>query len=756
MYKAIAKQDSYSQCKAQIEHINRDVRALFSSARSIPGMGKYSFGEWEQTCEHLPQQLAQDTIRVAVVGPIKSGKSTFLNSIFNGDYVKRGAGVITSIVTRVRRGNRLRAKLFFKSIDEVNADMRQALVLFPASDWHTEDREFDIRRQKDRRRLQQALARLDSEQLITSDTRNTNTVLLTSYLRGYDAASSLLGDEGKMQLFEDERFAEHKAFVGDEALAVYLKDVLLEVNTSGIPSDIEIADCQGSDSSNPWHLAMIQDYLLLTHLIVYVISSRTGLRRADIRFLSMIKKMGILENILFVVNCDFSEHESIADLKGLVARIGEELAMIKPQPDVYAFSALFNLFGSRNDPLSPKEQLRFEQWTADRDFVDFANRESERFQHVFNEYLAQKRFALLLKNHVERLGVIVSGINDWVDLNRSVLSRDSNSIGEQLQKIKNHQQRLDRIQAAVEKTLSGALPEIKKELQQQVHQFFNTASGSIVADLENFIDNYSPASAADEHNTETADFSQSLYLVFQEFKQALDAHVTEIVNPRVIRFVQGLQMRIRDYFQSLVTPFDTMIREARQEVIGMTESGRTDAGHRNPSPADLSLLEILADAANLKPPALVAVMGYSTKIKTEALMRLGLYRVLKNVKAIFKKSAKHDRGEIARALQDGIELIKRETKKSLAFQLKDYRENLKFGYLFELIEAAANGFAQAVLNQFQAYFSDLSTVIETISTSRQDKKQALQILDEMDLVIGQLEEKIDGLRGQIENQRDEH
>lgn len=127
--------DSYSQCKAQIEHIARDVRSLFSSARAIPGMEQYRFGEWEKTCEHLPQQLAQDTIRVAIVGPIKSGKSTFLNSIFNGDYVKRGAGVITSIVTRVRRGDRLRAKLFFKSIDEVNADMRQALVLFPSSEW---------------------------------------------------------------------------------------------------------------------------------------------------------------------------------------------------------------------------------------------------------------------------------------------------------------------------------------------------------------------------------------------------------------------------------------------------------------------------------------------------------------------------------------------------------------------------------------------------------------------------------------------
>jgi len=742
--------DSYSQCKAQIEQINRDVSALFSSARSIPGMAEYSFGDWEKTCENMPRQLSQETLRVAVVGPIKSGKSTFLNSIFNGDYVKRGAGVITSIVTRVRRGSRLRAKLYFKSIDEVNADMRQALVLFPSSDWRAEDTEFDIRSEKDRRQLGQALSRLGSEQLITSDTRNINTVLLSSYLRGYEAASALLGDRGTTQLFEGERFARHKAFVGDETLAVYLKDVLLEVSTSGIQSDIEIADCQGSDSSNPLHLAMIQDYLLLTHLIVYVISSRTGLRRADIRFLSMIKKMGILENILFVVNCDFSEHESIEDLKSLVGRIGEELAMIKPDPQIYSFSALFNLFDASPGTLSPKDRLRFEQWAADRDFVEFSKQQSERFHDVFNEYLAQKRFALLLKNHVERLAVIVSGIHGWIELNHSVLSRDSNSIGQQLQKIRDHQKRLDRIQSAVKKTLTGALPEIRKELQQQVQQFFDASANNIAAELENFIDKYSLPPVMEDSNPEPPDFSQQLYLVFQDFKQAIDAHVTEVVNPRVIRFVQDLQGRIRDYFQSLVLPFESMIQEAHDEYLGMTRPSGDPSGQPRALSEDPAGLHIFSDAANFKPPALVAVMHYSTRIKTESIMRLGLYRILKNVKGVFKKSGKDRQAEVARALQDGFRLIKRETKKSLAFQLKDYRENLKFNYLFKLIEAAAEGFTREVLDCFQAHFSDLSTAIEAISSSQKDKKRALQILDEMDRRAGRLEEKIDGLRGRIE------
>ena len=90
------------------------------------------------------------------------------------------------------------------------------------------------------------------------------------------------------------------------------------------------------------------------------------MREADIRFLSMIKNMGILENIVFVVNFDFSEHESIDDLKSLVNRVREELSMIKPDPDVYAFSALYNLFSAHPKSLSDKDRPRFEQWNADR------------------------------------------------------------------------------------------------------------------------------------------------------------------------------------------------------------------------------------------------------------------------------------------------------------------------------------------------------------------------------------------------------
>lgn len=743
--------DTYSNLKDEVLQINRDLAMLFSTAKSIPGMADYSFGDWEKACDHLPEQLAEDIIRVAIVGPIKSGKSTFLNSIYKGEFVKRGAGVITSIVTRVRNGKRLRAKLFFKSWAEINAEMEAALVLFPSAGWRSEKSRFDLRRAKERRELAQALAELSSDQLITRSTRNINNVLLSSYIKGYDTVKSLLNAPDAVHVYEGDQFADHKPFVGNESLAVYLKDILLEIDSSHVRADVEIADCQGSDSSNPLHLAMIQDYLLLTHQMVYVISSRTGLRRADIRFLSMIKKMGILDNILFVINCDFSEHESTEDLNNLVDRIREELSMLKPDPQIYTFSALFNLFSANADALSDKEQLRMKHWQADEAFVELSNRETDRFETVFYSDLARKRNALLLQNHIERLGVILTGFGDWIALNRDILAKDADSVAETVKKIKKHQVKLNKIKTTINKTLSGAQPEIKTTLQQEVHRFFDQQAGSVNESILNFIDGYGLSPHKYSQSLDDTDFTQILLLVFQDFKQAIDTYIAESINPELIRFIQFNQKQIEEYFSSLILPFDALMEEAFEEFNGLSDSfdaiaeRSSDRQIRPPQMADI------IKTNGLRPPTLIGATHYSARIKAEAIMRLGYYKAVRKSKSVFKKSNKRP-GEIRiKVLDEALRRMKRETAKSIAFHLKDFRENLKFSYFFKLVEAVSASFGQTVLQHFQAYFSDLSATIERIGTRRSDKEKAKRILEELEQASKEMMAKIDGIRTEIQN-----
>jgi GTPase SAR1 family protein len=291
--------DVYADLKTELLNINHTVSKLLGRIIAMPETSQHSFKGWENICQSIENQLSEELIRVAVIGTIKSGKSTLINSLFAGDYLKRGAGVVTSMVTRARRGDQLKATLFFKSWDQVNKDIEQSLVLFPSQDWRSSIDPFDIRRKSDREELQQALGSLGTKHLLSNDTRNLNSLYLSSYLKGYDQVKAFLSSDNLTREFSGKEFSAHRDFSGNEVPAFYLQDISLEINSGDIANNIEIADCQGSDSPNPLHMAMIQDYLLQANLLIYVISSRTGIRQADLNFLSMIKKNGNYRSYYF-------------------------------------------------------------------------------------------------------------------------------------------------------------------------------------------------------------------------------------------------------------------------------------------------------------------------------------------------------------------------------------------------------------------------------------------------------------------------
>jgi GTPase SAR1 family protein len=742
--------DTYNYLKEEILKVNQDILTLISKGQSIPGMAEEtSFDQWEKTCQGLPVQMAEDIIRVAVVGPIKSGKSTFLNSMLKGDYLKRGAGVVTSIVTRVRSGNRLSARLFFKSWDEVNAEIEQALILFPSLEWHNDHASFNIRDKDDRFQIQQALKSLGSEQLISQDTRNLNNVLLTSYIKGHDRIAGIISSNDTIRQYEENTFAAHKEFVGNEDLAVYLKDVQLEIPADGLDGNIEIADCQGSDSSNPMHLAMIQDYLLLTHLIVYVISSRTGLRQADIRFLSMIKKMGILDNILFVINCDFSEHESIEELQKLIGRVQEELALIKPEPELYAFSALFNLFASSELNILEKDRLRMQQWKADREMTDFSARETQRFLSAFNLKVSSRRDAILLRNHLERLGVILSGMVNWIGINQDILARGAQSTQELINKLKSHQERVDQMKTVLKTTMTGAVTKIKEKLNLEVNRFFDAHSGDILKKILEFVKNYQGMTKPMKGRSDLAGVSKTMYLSYQDFKHALDKFITEDINPEVIQFVKTQENEIGKYLSSIIKPYNAMLSDAFDDYINLMKKLGVSLTMEGQSSIEFSEIDAKHRPSGLNPPKLVTTMHYSARIKTTAILRLGVYSLQRNLKKLLKKPANQQEEVVRRAISGGIRQMKRETLKSVVEQLRDYRENLKFAFLFKLVENATDHLTHLMFDRFQVFFTDIGAVAARLDNTKSDKQRTSKILMEMNQWTADVKGSIGHLRRRI-------
>ena len=743
---------TYDNLKNELIDLTAEFATLLKRADVTNGLATEALAKSLASCDTIQRQLNEDTIRVAVVGPIKSGKSTFANAILGGDYLKRGAGVVTSFVTRVHCGEALRAELQFKTWDEINEDIEHALVLFPSLDWHTEDHRFDIRRDDEREALKEALDSLNPEQLLSRDTRNANSVLLFSYLKGYDRVKDIITASHETISYESDRFGEHRDFAGDDALAVYLKDIRLEVCSPYLKRHVELADCQGSDSPNPLHLAMIQDYLLQTHLLVYVISSRTGLRRADIRFLSIIKKMGIIDNMMFVLNIDFSEHDTLDDLQQLEQKVADELALLRPDPDIYPLSALLNLFRAHPEQLTEKDSLRAEQWEKDKELRDYSNAGTKRFFEALQNKLINESLALLLRNHVERLLVMTADVNSMVNVKRELLMADKDKAVEIVARIMRNQDQMARIRSVIKSTLEGSIRKIRKELRGDVDRFFDPHSGHILKAVLDFVRRYN-VPGWQEHLDALASsgFANTLYHVYQEFKQALDGFIAESINPEIFHFVREREQQIVDYMHEVAGPYGAMVQDAVSDFQATTEELGISSPLENGGTHQAALpeLETIRQTASLKLPPAGAAMRYSAKVKTEAIMRLGAYKLLRGFRKLIRKPVTDGRQEEIQALKDGVERMKKETERSLLFHFKDYRENIKFRYIFQMVESAAAQISDVLLDRFQTYEDDLTQMAELIDATQADKHSRADALREFAAGTDLLYQRAQSLRDAV-------
>jgi hypothetical protein len=747
--------DPYHKTREALLKINEETASLIHRAEIDLGNATAVFDQWKQSSANISKNLIDHVMRIAVVGAIKSGKSTLVNALLKGDYLKRGAGVVTSIVTRIRRGNKLRASLYLKSWDDINAEIEQALVLFPAEQWRSEGQRFDIRRSKDRKDLADALEALDAELHLASDGLNANSVLLTSYLKGYDQVQGLVAAESSIAEFEADRFAEHRAFAGDDSLAVYLKDIQLDITGEALETNLEMADCQGSDAPNPLHMAMIQDYLLKAHLVVYVISSRTGLRQADIRFLSIIKQMGIAHNMLFVVNCDINEHESLADLNILVQKISDELALISPDAELFVFSALHHLFDTCRASLSARDKARLEQWEKSRELVKHSDEEVRRLRSTLGRKLTRERSALMLQNQIERIDIIQSGLLNWIRLKRRLLERNAGEAQAIAERFKSHQGYMVQVQSMIRGTLDGGIQRINKELKKEIDRFFDRFSGPVLGQILGFVRNYTVDLNRYREHVLNSGFTPALYLVFQEFKQAVDTYMAEKVNPEIIGFIGRLESRLADYLQSVVAPYEAMVRDAvsrYEEALAQFELERIPGKWALDTVPDLENVKM---GIGLSLPPAAATMRYSANIKTDAVIRWGLFALTRVVRKILKKPTGIQGDEELKALKAGIRRMRRETERSILEHFKDYQENIKFQYMLRLVDAAGARLFEGLTECFKVYVSDLKELIDSMGSERSDREHLGEALGGVESALEAMRSRIETLRKDVAGMRGE-
>jgi hypothetical protein len=164
-------------------------------------------------------------------------------------------------------------------------------------------------------------------------------------------------------------------------------------------------------------------------------------------------------------------------------------------------------------------------------------------------------------------------------------------------------------------------------------------------------------------------------------------------------------------------------------------------------------IEAVKHSLGITLPPAAASMRYSANIKTEAVLRLGVFSLLQVVRKALRKSDAGRYDDTLNALKGGIRRMKRETERSINDHFKDYRENLKFQYLLPLAEAVGRRLYEALTGQFEAYGNNLKSIVEGMSGGCIDIEKSDADLGRIARALEQIKSRRQTLRREVDHLR---
>lgn len=701
------------------------VLSIFETAQNLPQFRK-SLAAYKDTCRKMPAQISSGRLKVAVIGVIKSGKSAFVNSLIGKEIVKRGTGVTTSITTRIRKGKKNKAVIHLKSWDEINAILKKALTLFPCDeDEKKRVKGFDIRREDDRIFLKTAFKALMEYGKKNQDRHEIHHI--RHAINGFHACKDMVQSDETCIRFDSSSFDEHKKFTADADNAFYVKDACLDVYGKTLSPQVEIADCQGSDSTDPTQLASVLSCLESANLIFYCISSGTGIRQSDMTFLKKIKDMGLLKNTIFINNSDLSEHENLEDLKQIERNIISDLTLLKIEPACFSISCLYNLFVTRKSKLTEKEKNRLRLWQKDKRMTDYCEKETKRLKDVFHKNIEKNYHTLLVSNHLNRLSIILAAVENQCDIYLDLLSADKTKKEKAVQMMDKVYENASRLEAVVEKSIDPAAKDLNDSINRKLDHIFQRDEYHILKDILWFAAAISPEKDKYRSILSDAGFRQILYLLFQDFRKTLDLFVIEKITPRLKKCVGETETKIELYFQSL---FDACQIDLTHPQIELQYSANqtTHASYkRDDQNMDAAVIDLqkIKRILGLKMPDIIFEAHYTNKVKARAMVDFGLHAFSQIIALRLKRKPQVSVSEL---LQRAIETIKKEHKKVLTAQFFQYHAYLKNDYFPPLIASATRAFKEKIEEHFNQYKSikvESETLIDIRSSEKIQQKNRI-------------------------------
>jgi len=557
-------------------------------------------------------------------------------------------------------------------------------------------------------------------------------LLIKHAIQGFDTCKELVQADETCLTFESREFDKYKIFTSDPDKAFYIKDACLEVYGKIIDPDIEIADCQGADSIDPDQFGQILNYLESSNLIIYCISSRTGLRQADIIFLNQIKNLGLLDNIIFINNCDFSEHENFDDLVKVEKNIKENFEFLDINPKIFSLSSLYNLFQQCKSKLNNKDLIRLKLWQEERKIIKYCDLQSKEFNLFFKEAIDKNRSDYFFSNHFNRMATIMSHLEQHTKIFLGLLSSDKKNEKKTVKTLDDLEKNATRLETIVKKSIDNCVKDLKERIHLNLENAFMREHKGLLNNTLYYINNVSSLDVEQYKTTTNESFNQILYLMFQDFKRKLDLYVLENVKPEFKRFIKAQEEELISYFHSLFDSF---------QIDLIKDTDISNSFENLPDPAiqynGLVSLEKIKKILGIQMPATVFEAKYTSKIRANVLTGFGFNTLSGILSILFKQ---HRVFSFSPGLKKAGVKIKQENLKLVKTQFKQYYINLETDYFIPLIEAVTRDFKEQISERFALYHSYKSEAEQIFSLKQSEKEDQKR---KIKLIQKQIQQQID-------------
>jgi len=667
---------------------------------------------------------------VAVVGAVKAGKSTLINALVGQDLLKRGAGILTAMITRVQSGPQPRARLTFKEWGAIQDDLKRVLGLLPSATLGQRSAPFNLRLAEDRKALAQVLGEGQAAGTWSQNHLSEDYLLLQSYLQGYPEVATFLA-AGPDLILDGGALSRHHDLVTREATAVFLKDVLLSLPTPWLARGVELGDCQGSDSPLPQHLAQVLAFLLKTDLALYVISSRVGLRQADFQFLGELNKMGLTPHLLVILNLDLTELREAGEITRQLERLRAEIAPVLPEAPVYAFSALQLLLERRREQgeaLSAREASLLNLWLADASAAAFSAAEARRFAGEFQIALEHLKTRRLEGGSLSQVQTVARGLREQLELTQNLLGQDLSAVQDVARRLQDRREPLRAARQSLQQTLEGAAATLKKHIKDRVSSFLDPSSGQ-GASLLGFIRDYEPDWEHLLPLENPPPFRVVLYHLFQAFQGELSRYTTQELNLQLLDFARAQADRLRRELEQACAPLSQSLEEALtlyyREIAALGVAAA--APHLDvtlpPPPPELEL------------PLLTVLVDPGWRWAGEVWMRSGMGVMKRAWEGVKKRLAlKGETDHRSQELQDlkhALVSLKKWLREEVRLLLLDCSERLKFRYFLPLVDYWVARQGANLDDLLGSLLTDLKGVAEALNQKEEDRAARGRRLEEL-------------------------